>query len=221
VGVVGHVKQWGLDTDDAQKLRAQMYTPFLQLSDKAMMLAAPGADVLVRSDLPPQALFDALRAASRRMSNGHVIYGMQTMEEIIADSLSTRRFTMALLVSFALVALALASLGIYGVISFLVGQRTREFAIRLALGAQPSNVLRGVLRDGARMALVGVAAGLVAALGLTQLLTRFSLLFGVSATDPVTFAGVTVLLTLVALAACFLPARRATRVDPLVALRYE
>jgi len=221
VGVVGHVKQWGLDTDDSEKLRAQLYTPYMQLTDKATVLSPAGTDVLLRSGLPPQALFDALRQAAGRLSNEHALFGMQTMEEIIAGTLSIRRFTMALLVAFALVALALASLGIYGVISFLVGQRTREFAIRLALGAEPSNLLRSVLRDGARMVLVGVAAGLVAALGLTQLLTRFSLLFGVGATDPVTFAGVTVLLTLVALAACFLPARRATRVDPLVALRYE
>jgi len=221
VGVVGHIKQWGLDTDDAHALRAQMYTPYMQLTDKAMMLSPSGTSVLVRTELPPQATFDALRQASRRTSSEQVLWGMQTMEEVIADSLATRRFTMALLVAFALVALALASIGIYGVISFLVGHRTREFAIRLALGAQQADVLRSVLGQGARMTLLGVAAGVVAALGLTRLLTRSSMLFGVSATDPLTFAGVALLLTLVALLACYLPARRATRVDPLVALRYE
>jgi len=221
VGVVGHVKQWGLDTDDTQKLRAQMYTPYMQLTDKAMMLSPAGTSVLVRSELPPQALFDSLRQASGRLSNQHVIYGQQTMEEIISDTLATRRFTMALLVAFALVALALASIGIYGVISFLVGQRTREFAIRLALGAQQSDVLRSVLGQGVRLALLGAATGLLAAFGLTRLLTQSSMLFGVSATDPATFAAVAVLLTLVALVACCLPAIRATRVDPLVALRHE
>src|SRR5208283_111878 len=141
-------------------------------------------------------------------SNQHVIYSQQTMEEIISDTLATRRFAMALLVAFALVALLLASVGIYGVISFLVGQRTREFAIRLALGAQQSDVLRSVLGQGVRLALLGAATGLLAAFGLTRLLTQSSMLFGVSATDPVTFAAVAVLLTLVALLACCLPAIR-------------
>jgi len=221
VGVVGHVKQWGLDTDDSQKLRAQMYTPYMQLAEKAMVLASPGTSVLVRSDLPPQALFNSLRAASTRMSSEQVLFDMQTMEEIISNTLATRRFAMALLVAFAMVALALASIGIYGVISFLVGQRTREFAIRLALGAQQADVLRSVLGHGVRLALLGATTGLLAAFGLTRLLTQSSMLFGVSATDPATFAAVAALLTLVALLACFLPAIRATRVDPLVALRHE
>lgn len=221
VGVVGHVKQWGLDTDDSQKLRAQLYTPFMQLPDRAMMLSPSGISVLLRSDLAPQTLFDSLRQASRGLSNEHVLFGMQTMEEIIAETLATRQFTMALLSAFALAALALASLGIYGVVSFLVGGRTREIGIRIALGAQRGDVLRGVLTEGGRMALLGVALGMLAALGLTQVMTRFSLLFGVSATDPVTFASVAVLLTLVALLACSVPAVRATRVDPLVALRHE
>ena len=221
IGVVGHVKQWGLDTDDTQELRSQMYTPFMQLSDKAMTLSPGGIGVLVRSDLPPQTVYDAMRQASRRMSSEQVLFGLQTMEEIISDSLATRQFTLALLGIFAAVALALASLGIYGVVSYLVGQRTREFAVRLALGAQQADVLRNVLGQGARMAFVGVGVGLAAALGLTRLLTRYSLLFGVSATDPLTYSLVAILLTLVALAACYVPARRATRVDPLVALRYE
>jgi predicted permease len=220
IGVVRHVKQWGLDTDTSE-LQAQMYTPFMQLADKAMVLSPSGIGVLVRSDLPAQTTFDALRQASRRMSSEQVLFGMQTMEEVISDSFATRRFTMSLLGIFAVVALGLASLGIYGVVSYLVGQRTREFAVRLALGAQTSDVLRNVLGQGVRMALLGVAAGLVAAFGLTRLLTRFSMLFGVSATDPATLSAVAMLLTAVALAACYIPARRATRVDPLVALRYE
>ena len=141
------------------------------------------------------------------------------MNEVIADSLASRRFSMILLEAFAIVALLLASLGLYGVISYLVGQRTHELGIRLALGAQRNDVLRLVLSHGMKMALGGVALGLVAALGLTRLLSR--MLYGVSSTDPATFAVITLLLTTVALLACFVPARRATKVDPLVALRYE
>jgi len=221
VGVVGHVKQWGLDTDDSQALRAQLYTPYMQLWDKAIALSVPGTGVLVHSDLPAQTVFDAMRRASSQMSSEQVIYGPETMEEIISSTLAARRFTMELLSVFALLALALASVGVYGVLSYLVGQRTREIGIRMALGAQRSDVLWAVLRQGATMALLGVGLGLLASLGLTQLLARYSLLFGVSATDPSTFAAVAMLLTLVALLACWVPARRAMRVDPLVALRYE
>jgi putative ABC transport system permease protein len=141
------------------------------------------------------------------------------MNEVIAASLARQRFSMILLDAFAVVALLLASLGLYGVISYLVGQRTHELGIRLALGAQRADVLRLVLGHGMKMALGGVALGLVAALGLTRLLAK--MLYGVSTTDPATFAVIGLLLTAVALLACFVPARRATKVDPLVALRYE
>ena len=220
VGVVAHVKQWSLDSD-SQELQEQLYTPLMQLPDRAMALAGPGTGVVVRGALPPQKFFDALRQAGRRMSSDLVLFDMETMDDVVADTFATRRFTMALLGIFSLVALALAALGIYGVISYLVGQRTREFAVRMALGAQTAHILRSVLGQGLRMALVGVAVGLLAALGLARLLVSSSMLFGVSATDPLTFSLVAVILTLVALAACFIPARRAMRVDPLVALRYE
>jgi putative ABC transport system permease protein len=141
------------------------------------------------------------------------------MNEVIADSLAQQRFSMILLDAFAVVALLLASLGLYGVISYLVGQRTHELGIRLALGAQRKDVLRLVLGHGMKMALGGVALGLLAAVGLTRLLSK--MLYGVSSTDPATFAVIALLLVMVALLACLVPARRATKVDPLVALRYE
>jgi ABC-type antimicrobial peptide transport system permease subunit len=141
------------------------------------------------------------------------------MQEVIAETLGERRVSMIVLAAFAALALGLASMGIYGVISYLVGQRTHEIGIRVALGAKQSDVLGMVLREGMRMTVIGVAIGLIAAAGLTRLMAN--LLFGVSATDPLTFAGVAVVLTFVALVACYLPARRATKVDPILALRHE
>ncbi len=218
VGVVGHVNQWGLDADEREALRAEMYTPFMQLPDKAMALSASGVGVLVRSDKPAM-VFESIRQTNNQMNSQQVVYGAQTMNEIIASSLGTRRFSMILLGVFAALALVLSSVGIYGVISYLIGQRTHEIGIRMALGAQRKDVLRLVLVEGTRLALAGVGIGIVAALALTRLMAN--LLFGVSATDPLTFVGVALVLTIVALAACYIPARRAMRVDPIVALRYE
>jgi ABC-type antimicrobial peptide transport system permease subunit len=141
------------------------------------------------------------------------------MDETVARSIGQKRFTMTLLAAFAGIALLLASVGIYGVLSYLVGQRTQEIGVRMALGAQRLNVLAMVLGDGARMTLAGVGIGMVAALGLTRLMA--SMLFGVKPTDPLTFGGVAVLLCAIALLACYVPARRAMRVDPMVALRRE
>jgi putative ABC transport system permease protein len=141
------------------------------------------------------------------------------MDETISDSLAERRFSMILLGIFAALALVMSCVGIYGVISYLAGQRTHEIGIRMALGAERRDVLWMVLREGAKMALLGVAAGLVAAFGLARVMAN--MLFGVSAHDPLTFAAVASLLVLVALAASYIPARRAMKVDPMVALRYE
>jgi predicted permease len=221
VGVVGHVKQWGLDQDDTQQLRAQMYVPCMQQPDAFIKLTATGIGVAVRSSEGVPAIFDSLRHTSEQMNSKQTIYAALTMDEIISSSLASRRFSMILLGSFAALALLLSSVGIYGVVSYLIGGRTHEIGIRMALGAQRKDVLRLVLGEGSKMAIAGVATGLVAALALTRLLAKFSMLFGVSATDPLTFAGVAGLLTLVALLACWIPARRAMRVDPLVALRYE
>jgi len=219
VGVVGHVKQWGLDSDDKQSLRAQLYTSYLQAPDEIMKLSSSGTGALVRIDGNKEAAAGAVRKALTEISSEHLMVSVQTMEEIIADSLAARRVSMIVLCVFAALALGLASMGIYGVISYLVGQRTHEIGIRIALGAKQSDVLRQILGESMKMTLAGILIGLLAALGLTRLMAN--LLFGVSATDPLTFAAVGIVLASVALAACLVPARRAMRVDPIVALRYE
>ncbi|HET9525841.1 MAG TPA: ABC transporter permease [Pyrinomonadaceae bacterium] len=218
VGVVGHVKQWGLDRDD-RELQAQMYVPFRAAPD-AQVEGAGGMGVVLRadSDISPS-FITSVREVVQQQNNQNVISNTQTMNEAIADSLSQRRFAMIVLGAFAAAALLLASLGIYGVISYLVGQRAHELGIRVALGASRRQIFTLVLGHGLKMTLAGVALGLVAAFGLTRLIR--TMLFGVGATDPATFAIIAVLLTLMALLACYLPARRATKVDPLVALRSE
>jgi len=217
VGVVGHVMQSGLDSDDRQLLRAQLYLPFRQFgwnSEVGVVVRAEG----VAGKAEP-ALLNSIRRVVQNQHSQNVVYNAQTMNEVIADSLSRRRFAMILLNAFAVVALVLSGIGLYGVISYLVGQHTQEIGIRLALGAQRKDVLLLVLSQGMKMTLGGVALGLLASLGLTRLLTK--MVYGVSTTDPATFAVIAALLILVALLACLIPARRATKVDPLVALRYE
>ena len=219
VGVVAHVKQWGLDTDDKEKLHAQLYLPYMQLPDEAMALSWNGTGVMVRYDPKTPAIGESMRAAIKRISGEHVMTSTQTMDSAISESLATQQVSLILLGAFAVLALGLASSGIYGVISYVVQQRTQEIGVRVALGAKRTDVLRLVLGTGMTMAGVGVAIGLAAAFGLTRLMA--SLLFGVSATDPLTFTVVAIVLAIVALAACYIPARRAMRVDPMVALRYE
>lgn len=218
IGVVGHVKQWSIDADEERTLQAQLYQPFRQFSDNSMNGLAAGLSVVARYDggSPP---FDSIRRVVQSQHKENVISRPQTMNEVIAASLAQQRFLMILLESFAVMALLLASLGLYGVISYVVGQRTQEIGIRLALGAQRKDVLRLVLGQGMTIAIAGVALGLVAAVGLTRLMSN--MIYGVSASDPATFAIITLLLTMVALLACFVPARRATRINPLVALRQE
>jgi predicted permease len=219
VGIVRHVKQWGLELDDSQVLRAQMYIPLMQTANDFIAMTPTGTPVVLRYEGAAPAILDSVRRISTQMNSEQVISGAQTMEEIVSDSLATRRFSMIVLAAFAALALLLASLGIYGVVSYVASQRTHEIGIRMALGAQRRDVLGLVLAQGTRLALAGVGIGIVAALGLTRLIANQ--LYGVSASDPLTFAAVGLLLTLVALAACYIPARRAMKVDPLVALRYE
>ena len=220
VGVVKHVKQWGLEGDERQSLQAQMYRSFLQLPDKAMVLAPSGTGVIARyAGKSSTGVFDSIRSIVRRINRDQVIFGAVTMDEAISSTLATRRYSMILLTAFAALALLLAAVGIYGVMSYVVGQRTQEIGIRMALGARRGHVLAMVISRGAKMTLLGAAAGLLASLALSRLMAQ--LLYGVSPTDPLTFVAVAALLALIALLACYLPARRATKVDPMLALRCE
>ena len=219
VGVVGHVKQWGPGGDAKAAVEAQFEYPFMQLPEKLMPLAADAVAVVVRTRGDPTAIMGPVRRAVRELDPREIIYGVETLDEVLSNSFAARRLSMILLGIFAVLAMVLSCVGIYGVISYVVGQRTHEIGVRVALGAQRNDVLRLILGQGVRMALMGVGIGLVAALALTRLMSR--MLFGVSATDPLTFAGVAVLLCGVAVVACYVPARRAMRVDPMVALRYE
>ncbi|HZQ19092.1 MAG TPA: ABC transporter permease [Terriglobales bacterium] len=218
VGEVEHVKQWGLASDDTQSLRAQLYIPQLQMPDDYIKSTISTAFV-VRSRSNPSALFADIRRVNREINHEQVIYGEETMEQVVARSLATQRFSMSLLGAFAGLAMILASVGIYGVISYVVGQRTHEIGLRMALGAQKLDVLQLILGEGARLVLIGIAAGVGGALILTRVMA--SQLFMVSSADPLTFLAVSAILVIVALVACYIPARRAAKVDPMVALRYE
>ncbi len=219
IGVVGHVNQWGLDSDASSPMQAQMYVPFAQTPDKYLVVGGLGGDIFVRTQRAGDPDYKTLQRRLLEFDGEMVTFSPESMEKSVADSIAGKRSTMTLLGVFAALALLLASIGIYGVLSYLVGQRTQEIGVRMALGAQPLDVLRMVLRDGARMTLAGIGIGVVAALLLTRLMA--SMLFGVSPNDPITFAGVAVVLCLVALLACYVPARRAMKVSPVVALRYE
>jgi putative ABC transport system permease protein len=220
VGVVGHAKQVGL-AEGAADNRPQLYYATMQLPDKFVPLWAVSGFIrfVVRTKGDPLATMGTIRTMFEKMNSQQTIYNVVTLDSIVFDSVAPHRFIMILLGVFAALAVLLASIGIYGVISYVVGQRTHEIGLRIALGACRSDVLRLVLGDSAAMAIVGVAIGIGAAFGLTRLLAK--MLYGVSAHDPFTFAGVAILLMFVALAASYAPARRAMRVDPVVALRHE
>jgi predicted permease len=219
VGVVGHVKQYGLDETVNSPVQAQFYMSPLQLPDDQLTAFAIPPGYLIRTQGSPGAFASVVRDALREFDSKAVLYQPETMESIIARSLASRRFAMILLAVFAALALVLASIGIYGVISHIAGQRTHEIGIRTVLGAQRNHILKIVLGQGVRLVFLGVVIGLAAAAGLTRLMS--TILYGVSATDPLTFSAVAIVLTLVALVACYIPARRAMRVDPIVALRYD
>ena len=219
VGVAGHVKQWGLDRDATNTIQAQFYFPLSQVPDRFMPLIARGGGFAVRTQGSPLAQTGAIRQALEKLNSQIVMYDMQPMQKIIDDSLVSRRFAMILLGVFAGLALLLSAIGIYGVVSYVVGQRVHEIGLRMALGAQRKDVMRLVLGEGAKLAAIGVGAGLITAVVLTRLMVK--MIFGISAHDPLTYLAVAFALLIVAFAACYLPARRAMSVDPMVALRHE
>jgi len=209
LGVVGRVKMEGLGTDSK---RVQGYFPFAQIPNGSMT-------VILKAAGDPNQLIAAVRQQVKAVDPNQPIYSIKSMDEIRAESVAPERLNLTLLSLFAGIALVLAIVGIYGVMSYTVTQRTHEIGIRMAIGAQPRDVFRMVIRQGMLLALIGVVCGLVGAFGLTRLMA--SMLFGVEPTDPVTFAAIAVLLTGVALIACYVPGRRATKVDPVISLRYE
>ena len=209
VGIVGDVRGSSLEAEAGP----EYYVPYTQVPVNTMSL------VVRTKEADAAALAGPLRAAVQEMDRDLPLYRVREMQSLVASSIARQRFSMTLLVAFAGLALALAAVGIFSVMSFLVAQRTHEIGIRLALGAQPRDILRMVVRQGMGLALLGVALGLGISFAVTRLMA--SLLYEVSATDPTIFGGIAFLLALVALAACYAPARRATKVDPMIALRYE
>ena len=218
VGVVGHVNQWGLD-DTARPLHAQIYLPLDQMPEHDVSSMAQRVEAFVRGDGSAMPDFEMLRRRLESLNHDMVAFEGRPMEQLVLDSIASQRFSMTLLGVFAGLALLLAGIGIYGVLSYLVGQRTREIGIRIALGAARRDVLRMILTDGAWMTFTGIGIGIAAALGLTQLMS--SMLFGVKPTDSATFFLVVLTLCLIAAVACYVPARRAMKIDPLIALREE
>jgi ABC-type antimicrobial peptide transport system permease subunit len=218
---VNHVKAAGLNDADVVN-QYQTYYSLYAVPDQWVPLNYPDARVIVRTPLDSAALIPAVKAAIYQAASDQPIYDVQTMRQIVTDSMSEQRFPMILLGAFAGLALLLASVGIYGTISYSVTQRVQEIGIRMALGADKASVLRLFIGRELKWGLPGIGLGAIGALLLTKILCSYShLLYGVRSSDPLTFAAVSVLLISVVAAACYIPARRAAKVDPMVALRCE
>lgn len=218
VGIVQHVKHWGLAQDSTAKIRSEFYAPFLQVPEKFYPLLN-GMTFAARSHLGAQATANAVAERLHEIDSDIPVYNVETMDEIISTSIARQRFATLLFVVFAIAALLLGAVGTYGVLSYSVSQRTHEMGVRMALGASARDVLRLVMLRGTKLIAVGASAGIVGALIFARLLS--SLLYGVRSYDPATFGLVATVLIIVAIAACYIPARRATKVDPMIALRYE
>ena len=219
VGVVGHVKQENLDSDAGSTILPQLYMPFDQVPDKFFSNDISGLGIVARTASNPPAYLPAIREKVHELDKDVPVFEVHSLEEVVATSLARRRFILELLGAFAMLALVLAAVGIYGVMAYSVSQRTHEIGIRMALGAERSMVSRMVIGHSIKLALIGVAIGGGGAVLATRLIS--GMLYQVSAHDPLTFAAVAGTLTLVAVAASYLPARRAMRVDPMIALRWE
>ncbi|MGA9461646.1 MAG: FtsX-like permease family protein, partial [Terracidiphilus sp.] len=215
VGVVADVRHWGLDID----IEPTAYYPYTQTPDSIRPLLEASMSFAVRSNLAPSDLLHSIRATVAGVDANVPLYDVQTMDQMVADSGSLRRFDLSLLGGFSLLALALAAIGVYGVMAYSVSQRTREIGVRMALGARTQDVLGLILRQGIRLALVGVLLGAAASILLRKVMA--SLLYGLSATDPIVLTVVPLGMILVVALACYLPARRAAGVNPMTALRCE
>jgi putative ABC transport system permease protein len=212
VGIVGDVRQMGLD----EPVKAEMYMPYQQVTDWPFFSPR---DLAIRASGDTANLVSSVRKIIREVDPDQPVSNVATMSEVLGVEAAQRRMGMIMLAAFAGLALLLASLGIYGVLAYFVTQHTNEIGVRIALGANRRNILALVLKKGMGLTLLGIAIGMAAAFALTRLMS--SLLFGVKAFDPLTFVAVPLLLAMVALLACWIPARRATKVDPMIALRYE
>jgi putative ABC transport system permease protein len=215
VGVVGHVKQSGLN----EQGRAQIYRPWTQITPKWRADFLRATDMIVKTSTDPVGLISAIKREIRVIDKDQPIAHVRTLDDKLSESIAPQRFTLLLLGIFALIAMSLASAGIYGVMSYAVTQRTHEIGVRMALGAQQLDIVKLIVSQGMSLVAIGVVIGLAGAFATTRLMA--TLLFEVTAKDPLTFVVVTWVLTIVALVACYIPARRAMKVEPLVALRYE
>jgi predicted permease len=219
VGVVGHVRHWGLASDDQSRVRDQIYYSFAQVPEPLLRFFSSIMSMAVHTNIPPLNVVEPLRRELRGSARDQVLYSVHTMDQLVSDSLARQRFLLLLFGIFAALALALACIGIYGVLAYLTSQRVPEFGVRMALGANARDVMRLVMRQSVEMILVGVGVGIAGAWAAGRVLTR--LVEGMQSSQATTFAIMIPVLVVAALFASFLPARRASRVDPVKALRQE
>ena len=212
---MGDIKHAGLDS----AVNPEVYYHYLQVPPDLMTFVEATMTIVLRTNTDPASMVASVRGEVLKLDGDLAVFNVKTMQDLMGGSLAQPRFRTWLLGVFAAMAMILAAVGLYGVIAYAVTQRTNELGVRMALGAQKSDVLKLVVGHGAQLAAIGIAIGLLLALGLMRVISQ--LLFGVNATDPLTFAGTAIAILLVTLGASYLPALRAIKVDPLVALRYE